>query len=103
MYNQSDQVPNQAPSNGVIGAAHSYDPFTATNSALAASANMAHQVQTNPYSQDASSLGGTPFYQGQSTFQQPVSLLLNFIFVANATSSFNITFTLLSGLTTRIS
>jgi hypothetical protein len=70
---QSNRKSRQAASNGVIAAANSYDPFVTSNPALTAQGAITHQVQPNPYSQDTTSMSSAAFYQGQSTFQQPVS------------------------------
>jgi len=51
----------QTSDNGSIASATSYDPF-----------HLNAPVQSNPY-QDTNSLSGATFFQGPSTFQQPVS------------------------------
>ncbi|KAN0079510.1 hypothetical protein V8E54_004724 [Elaphomyces granulatus] len=62
----------QGTSNGVLASAGAYDPFVTTPTPLATPGSVTHQVQTSPYSHDATALGGTAFFSSQTNFQQPV-------------------------------
>lgn len=73
-FDETDAQPFvQGNGNGVISSANAFDPFVSSSTPLASSSSMGQQVQANPYSQDAGSIGGAAYYQGHSNFQQPVS------------------------------
>jgi hypothetical protein len=107
MQSQSNLEPSRAAAaavNGVIAPGNGYDPFVAPSPALGVSGNLGQQVQPNPYSQDTTSIGGAAFYQGQGSFQQPVSQMdRHNLSVLIGYYSFNITSTPRSGLITRTS
>jgi PAB-dependent poly(A)-specific ribonuclease subunit 3 len=72
------QASLQGTSNGVLASAGAYDPFVTTPTPLATPGSVTHQVQTSPYSHDATALGGTAFFSSQTNFQQPVGGNISF-------------------------
>jgi PAB-dependent poly(A)-specific ribonuclease subunit 3 len=71
-FDASQVASLQGNSNGVLASAGPYDPFVTPPTPLATTGSVTHQLQSSPFSHDATALGGAAFFSSQTNFQQPV-------------------------------